>query len=107
MGSALAQTEVGRALLPLGPSAVRRGAEILGRIDLVRVSDRILADAAKIMPAELRSHEAIHMATIRQLGVSITRVITYDKRIGSVVEGMGSDGPGSPLTRLAPGRAPN
>lgn len=93
--SALARTEVGRALLPLGPIAVRRGIDVLARLDLIRVSDRILADAATLMPANLRSLDAIHLATIRQLGASITRVLTYDERMSDAVEAAG-------LTVVAP-----
>jgi predicted nucleic acid-binding protein len=93
--SALARTEVGRALLPLGPVAVRRGIDVLARLDLIRVSDRILADAATMTPANLRSLDAIHLATIRQLGSSITRVLTYDDRMRSAVGALG-------LTVVAP-----
>jgi predicted nucleic acid-binding protein len=93
--SALARTEVGRALLPLGPVAVRRGIDVLARLDLIRVSDRILADAATLMPANLRSLDAIHLATIRQLGASITRVLTYDERMRVAVGAVG-------LTVIAP-----
>jgi predicted nucleic acid-binding protein len=93
--SALARTEVGRALLPLGPTAVRRGIDVLGRLNLIRISDRILADAATITPAELRSLDAIHIATMRQLGASLSRVLTYDERMGSAVASMG-------LTVVAP-----
>jgi predicted nucleic acid-binding protein len=93
--SALARTEVGRALMALGPAAVRRGTDVMARIDLIRVSDRILADAATIMPANLRSLDAIHLATIRQLGASIARVLTYDERMRQAVGGVG-------LTVVAP-----
>ena len=37
--SALARTEVARALLPLGPEAVQRGHDVLTRIDLVRINN--------------------------------------------------------------------
>jgi hypothetical protein len=37
--SALAPTEVARALLPRGAAAVQRGHEVLSRIELIRVSD--------------------------------------------------------------------
>ena len=93
--SALARTEVGRALMPLGASAVRRGSDVLARLDLIRVSDRVLADAATIKPAELRSLDAIHLATIGQLGSSVARVLTYDERMASAVRAMG-------LTVVAP-----
>jgi uncharacterized protein len=87
--SALARTEVARALLPLGPAAVRRGLEVLSRLEILRLSDRILADAGAILPAELRSLDAIHLATMRQLGASLSRVVTYDDRLSSAAAGLG------------------
>ena len=87
--SELARTEVGRALMPLGARAVHRGTDVLRRLDLVRVSDRILADAAILKPAELRSLDAIHLATIGELGSSLSRVITYDERLANAVRAAG------------------
>ena len=87
--SALARIEVARALLPLGPTAVRRGLEALGRLDLIRVSDRIVADAGAMMPAELRSLDAIHLATMQQLGAGLARVVTYDDRMSEAAAAMG------------------
>jgi len=87
--SALARTEVARALLPLGPTAVHRGLDVLSRLELVRLSDRILADAGVILPAELRSLDAIHLATMRHLGASLSRVVSYDHRMSSAAAGLG------------------
>jgi uncharacterized protein len=80
VSSALARTEVSRALLPLGVAAVRRGHQVLARLELVRVSDRILEDAGSILPAEVRSLDAIHLATMQQMGGDLARVLTYDAR---------------------------
>ena len=93
--SALARTEVARALLPLGPAAVQRGHEVLSRIELIRVSDRILLDAGTLLPAQLRSLDAIHIATMRQLGGSLRRVVTYDSRMTAAASAMG-------MTTVAP-----
>jgi len=79
--SALARTEVARALLPLGPDAVARGADVLRRIDIVRINDQILIAAGTLMPAELRSLDAIHLATARKLGDDLARLCTYDERM--------------------------
>ena len=84
MSSAVARTEVARSLLPLGPAAVARGLEKLRRPDLIRVSDRVLADAGTLMPPELRSLDAIHLATVSQLGSSLFRVVAYDQRLSAV-----------------------
>src|SRR5438132_13467674 len=70
ISSALAGTEVMRALLPLGPEAVRRGREVLLHIDLVRVNDHVLRLAGELPPPSLRSVDAIHLATARLLGGS-------------------------------------
>lgn len=95
VSSALARTEVGRALLPFGVDAVRRGGQVLARIDLVRMSDRILEVAAQLQPAELRSLDAIHLATAQQLGADLARIVTYDERMSTAARSLG-------LTVLAP-----
>jgi uncharacterized protein len=80
---------VARALLPLGPTAVRRGLKALGRLDLIRVSDRILADGGAMLPTELRSFDAIHLATMQQFGAGLARVVTYDDRMSAAAAAMG------------------
>lgn len=81
VSSALARTEVARALLPSGPEALARGEEVLRRIQLLRVNDRVLTDAGQLEPPELRSLDAIHLASVRQLGVSVRQIVTYDERM--------------------------
>ena len=87
--SALARTEVARALLALGPEAVRRGDEVLRRLQLLRVNDRVLSDAGRLEPAELRSLDAIHLATAQQFGTSLKRVVTYDARMADAARALG------------------
>jgi predicted nucleic acid-binding protein len=83
VSSALARTEVVRALLPLGPDAVRRGREVLARVDLLRVNDRVLDAAGLLPPADLRSLDAIHLASAEQLGSDLRSFVTYDDRLAS------------------------
>lgn len=87
--SALARTEVVRAVLPLGPPAVRRAREVLSRFDLVRLSDRILAAAAELEPYHVRSLDAIHLATARLLGDTLRRIVTYDDRMTGAARHLG------------------
>jgi hypothetical protein len=89
VSSALARTEVTRALLPLGPAAVERGQDVLGRIELARISDRVLTAAGSLMPAELRSLAAIHLATAQQLGADLARIVTYDERMAAAAKALG------------------
>jgi predicted nucleic acid-binding protein len=87
--SALARVEVARALVSLGQHAIRRGDEVLSRIDLVRINDRVLRAAAALMPAELRSLDAIHLATAQLFGSELHRIVTYDNRMATAAEALG------------------
>ena len=80
VSSALARTEVTRAVLGSGADAVARVADVLARIDLVRVSDRVLQVAGELLPAEMRSLDAIHVATALLVG-DVRRIVTYDERV--------------------------
>jgi predicted nucleic acid-binding protein len=83
VSSALARTEVTRALLPLGEAALRRGQDALSRLELIRISDRILGNAGALLPAELHTLDAIHLATAQQLGSDLARLVTYDERLSA------------------------
>lgn len=87
--SALARTEVARALLPLGPEAVARGEEVLRRVQILRVNDRVLAAAGRMMPPELRSLDAVHLASARELGRSLRCIVTYDARMADAASAIG------------------
>jgi predicted nucleic acid-binding protein len=89
VSSALAKAEVARALLPLGEEAVRRGQEVLARLELIRISDRILVAAGALLPGELRTLDAIHLATAQQLGSDLARVVTYDERLRTAARTVG------------------
>lgn len=89
VSSALARTEVLRALLPLGPDAVRRGQDVLASVDLVRVNDRVLTDAGTLPPPELRSLDAVHLATAQLLDTDLARIVTYDERMAGAARALG------------------
>ncbi|HEY2435725.1 MAG TPA: type II toxin-antitoxin system VapC family toxin [Solirubrobacteraceae bacterium] len=89
VSSALARTEVARALLPTGPEAVARGREALRRVELLRVNDRVLTDAGILEPDELHSLDAIHLASARQLGPSVRQIVTYDERMADAARASG------------------
>lgn len=89
VSSALARTEVARALMPSGPEAVARGELVLRRVQLLRMNDRVLADAGQMTPAALRSLDAIHLASARQLGSSVKQIVTYDERIADAARAGG------------------
>lgn len=89
VSSALARTEVIRALLLEGDEATARGRAVLRGVDLVRVNDRVLSAAGDLVPADLRSLDAIHLSTARQLGSDLGPVVTYDVRMLDAAERLG------------------
>ncbi|MDX1469547.1 MAG: type II toxin-antitoxin system VapC family toxin [Acidimicrobiia bacterium] len=89
ISSALATAEVHRAVIPLGERFHRQAAEVLARIELVRISSEVLADAGRLEPASLRSLDAIHLATASLLGDSLGGLVTYDGRISEAAESLG------------------
>jgi hypothetical protein len=89
VSSALARTEVARALMPSGDGAVARGEDVLRRIQLLRVNDRVLREAGRMEPADLRSLDAIHLASAQLIGSSIRQIVTYDERMAAAAEASG------------------
>ena len=89
VSSALARTEVARALMPSGDAAVARGEDVLRRIQLLRVNDRVLREAGKMGPADLRSLEAIHLASAQLIGSAIRQIVTYDERMAEAARASG------------------
>jgi predicted nucleic acid-binding protein len=83
ISSVLARVEVRRALRRAhGTAAERRRAErVLGRIALLRIDDPILDVASQLSPADLRSLDAIHLATALSAAGAIAGMVTYDDRL--------------------------
>jgi predicted nucleic acid-binding protein len=82
VSSALARVEVLRALrrIGAGPAVRRRATRVLARVALIRIDDPVLAAAARTGPRELRTLDAIHLATARSLD-PLAGIVTYDARL--------------------------
>jgi predicted nucleic acid-binding protein len=89
VSSALARVEVSRAVLPLGEEALRRAREVLASIDLVRINNRVLVRAGLLEPAELRSLDAIHLATAALFEDTLARFVCYDDRMLQAAQSLG------------------
>lgn len=81
ISSALARAEVGRAVLPLGEAALKRAGEVLRRIELVRINNQVLTMAGLMEPPELRTLDAIHLATAALLQNTMGSFVSYDERL--------------------------
>jgi uncharacterized protein len=89
VSSALARTEVIRALLLEGAEGIARGRAVLERIELVRINDRVLNTAGGLLPPDLRSLDAIHLATASQLGADLDQIVAYDDRMLEAAQRLG------------------
>ena len=87
--SSLARAEVLRALLPAGENAVAAGRKVLTRLDLVRINNRVLDEAATLLPVGVRTLDAIHLATAGQLGPDLGMLVTYDDRMAEAAKQIG------------------
>ncbi len=83
VSSALAGVEVTRAIMPHGAPTLRTAREVLSCIGLIRINAKVLSRAATMDPADLRTLDAIHLATASLLGESLHRFVCYDRRLAS------------------------
>ena len=83
VSSALAGVEVTRAVMPHGGRTLRAAREVLSRIGLVRINAKVLSRAATMDPADLRTLDAIHLATASLFGESLHRFVCYDGRLAN------------------------
>jgi predicted nucleic acid-binding protein len=89
ISSVLVRIDVGRALLPFGPRAFDRGHDVVTRVDLVRLNDRIANIARTLPPTDLRPLDAIHLATALELGEQLDQFVTYDDRTAAGARDLG------------------
>lgn len=91
ISSALTRVEVMRAVRRAGASAGRadRASAVLDRVALVPIDAEILRRAAVLEPRDLRSLDAIHLATALLLRQDIAGVVTYDARLGDAAAAAG------------------
>ena len=93
--SAIARTEVLRAVRPEGPAAIAAARSILYAVDLVAIDDSILDAAALLRPPTLRTLDAIHLATALSIGEDLASFVTYDRRMieGATALGLSTASP--------------
>lgn len=85
--SEMSSTEVPRAAhLRTGAIEVIEQAEtVLRRFQLVTLDEELHRAAARALPAELRTLDAIHLASALRLRDRLTAVVAYDKRLTQAI----------------------
>jgi predicted nucleic acid-binding protein len=87
--AALTRTELLRAVRRSGSSELAGHAHrVLGRLDLITLTNRLLDEAGSIGPPELRTLDAIHLAAART-APALRGFITYDLRLAAAAEAVG------------------
>ena len=91
VSSALAQVEVLRAVRrSAAPRGTRdRALAVLSRVHLIAMDGPILEAAAALEPPDLRSLDAIHLATALALGPELDALVGYDSRLNAAAEAAG------------------
>jgi predicted nucleic acid-binding protein len=96
--SDLARTELVRSMRRRAPEAITQARDVLSRLLLVRADAQIFDEAARLMPPEVRSLDAVHLTTALALGDDLEGVITYNLRMADAAHGLGLEvaAPGTP-----------
>lgn len=76
--SEIAHTEVARAVTRVDVSLHGQLNNVLERFGTIRVSSQILTIASVLSPTNLRTLDAIHLASCLILGDDLTGFVTYD-----------------------------
>jgi uncharacterized protein len=91
VSSALLLVEGRRAAARYGPLAIARARSALTTITLLPLDDATLEDAADLDPPELRTLDALHLASAIGLGSELGRFYCYDRWLSAAATTLGLD----------------
>ncbi|MCP2253795.1 putative nucleic acid-binding protein, contains PIN domain [Prauserella aidingensis] len=89
VSSALLSVETRRAAIRQGGGALPRADLALEKVGLIEMSRAVAEAAGRLPDPQLRSLDAIHLATALLLEGDLGTFVTYDKRLGMAAESMG------------------
>ena len=87
--SRLSWSEVARAVRKTEPSALPTAKRILSRFEAVELSPDVVAAAGDVDPLEVRTLDAVHIASAAKLVPDLIALISYDKRMTSAAVASG------------------
>lgn len=87
--SALVRVEVPRAARRHGARSAARAHLLVDTLDLIELDDALLAEAAGVGDARLRTLDAIHLASALVLGDELDALVTYDLRLAEAATELG------------------
>lgn len=80
LASALVDVELPRALRRSAPEVLPEVPRTLARLYRMEIDSAIRADAGALAEPELRSLDAIHLATAQAMGAELEAFVSYDAR---------------------------
>jgi predicted nucleic acid-binding protein len=83
VSSDLSTIELLRTCRRVDEGAVEGAVLLLGGIDLLPIDRAIIEKAATLIPTELRSLDAIHLASALSVKTNLTALVAYDVRLCS------------------------
>jgi uncharacterized protein len=83
ISSALLAVEARRGTLRRAPRRLPRTDQLLGRVELVEISDAVVESAGRLPDPVLRSLDAIHLATALLIREDVEALLTYDDRLAA------------------------
>jgi len=89
VSSDLSTVELLRACRRVDDDAVESANLLLGGIDLLPMDRAIVERAGSLVPTELRSLDAIHLASALSVKTNLTALVAYDARLCSAATGAG------------------
>jgi predicted nucleic acid-binding protein len=89
VSSALARVEVVRAVRRHGRTATARARELFESLSLLTLDDALLDAAAALGADDLRSLDAIHLASALELEGTLHALVTYDERMLASARSLG------------------
>ena len=87
--SAISRVEVSRAVTRVDPGSVAQVGSLLATITVLELDASIMATASPLLPASLRTGDAIHVASAMQLGPDLDAFLTYDPRLAEAAHAAG------------------
>ena len=87
--SVLLRVEVLRAVRPDGSAAVDRAQRFLRRLEFLRIGRLVIDRATSIEPLQLRTLDAIHLATAALMMDSSFAFVSYDERLIRAADQLG------------------
>ena len=85
----LVRTELMRAVRQVAPDRLVRVRQVLDGLILLELETSVFVEAGRVEPAELRSLDALHVASALSLGDDLQGIVTYDERLAAAAEANG------------------